>query len=224
MKLLLIALISSISLFANNYPDHWWQKVDENDRQGSWEILPHECKKGVELILSKRNELGVFSNFGHTPFLFDGVMYQSIEALWQMMKYPDLNDDNDPRHMYVYPYTREQVIELVGFEAKKAGDLANKVNRAAGINWVSYKGKRFNYKDYDQGSLYHYELMKKAIMEKVNQNPNVRELLLKTGDLILLPDHTQGSNPPPSYLYHKILMGIRAQLQATKPIVKNELN
>lgn len=220
MRLLLIALISSISLFANTYPDHWWQKVDENDRQGSWEILPHECKKGVELILSKRNELGVFSNFGHTPFTFEGTLYQSIEGLWQMMKYPDLSDDNDPRHMFFYPYTREQVVELVGFEAKKAGDLANKVNQAAGIKWVSYKGKRFNYKDYAQGSTFHYELMKKAIWQKVVQNPNVKELLLKTGDLILLPDHTQGDNPPPSYLYHEILMNIREKLQTEVQINK----
>jgi hypothetical protein len=49
---------------AGTYPSHWWEKVPEDDRQGSWEILPHEVNPG-EVILSKRNELGVFSNFGH---------------------------------------------------------------------------------------------------------------------------------------------------------------
>jgi predicted NAD-dependent protein-ADP-ribosyltransferase YbiA (DUF1768 family) len=202
------------SAFAQSYPNHWWQKVDEQDRQGSWEILPHECKKGVELILSKRNELGVFSNFGHTPFKLDGVLYQSIEGLWQMMKYPDLNDSKDPRHLFVYPYTRYEVQHMHGFEAKEAGDIANTVNSQAGINWVSYKGKRFNYKDFAEGSEYHYKIMYKAIKEKVLQNPSVKKLLLKTGDLILLPDHHQGANRPRSYFYHKILMDIRANLQS----------
>lgn len=216
MRLLIYALLCSISIFANTYPAHWWQQIDESERQGSWEILPHECKKGVELILSKRNELGVFSNFGHTPFNFEGEHYQSIEGLWQMMKYPEINEPNDPRHMYVYPYTRNEVKDMHGFEAKKAGDLANTVNRGVGINWVSYKGKRFNYKDFADGSRYHLELMQKAIRAKVMQNPSVKNLLLKTGDLILLPDHHQGDNVPPSYLYFKILMQIRTELQSQK--------
>jgi predicted NAD-dependent protein-ADP-ribosyltransferase YbiA (DUF1768 family) len=130
-----------------------------------------------------------------------------------MMKYPDLNDPKDPRHLFVYPYTRYEVQNQHGFEAKEAGDIANKVNAQAGINWVSYKGKRFNYKDFDEGSEYHYDLMYRAIRAKVLQNPNVKKLLLKTGDLILLPDHHQGANRPPSYFYHKILMDIRAKLQ-----------
>tara|TARA_B100001971_G_C18268010_1_gene596227 strand:- start:65899 stop:66627 length:729 start_codon:yes stop_codon:yes gene_type:complete len=222
MKKLLLALLICLSSFAANYPEHWWQKVDENDRQGSWEILPHECKKGVELILSKRNELGVFSNFGHTPFTFEGEHYQSIEGLWQMMKYPELNEPNDPRHLYVYPYTRNEVKDQHGFEAKKAGDLANVVNRNAGINWVSYKGKRFNYKDFAEGSRYHLDLMKRAIRAKVMQNPEVKKLLIKTGDLTLLPDHKQGNNVPPSYLYFKILMQIRSDLK--KEISLSELN
>jgi len=210
---LLALLFISLSVFSTEYPQHWWQKVEDEQRQGSWEILPHECKIGQELILSKRNELGVFSNFGHTPFKFDGVLYQSIEGLWQMMKYPDLTDSKDPRHLFVYPYSRYEVQNLFGFEAKEAGDIANTVNRGAGINWVSYQGKKFNYKDFDEGSQYHLELMTKAITEKILQNPEVKKLLLKTGELILLPDHKQGSNPPPSYLYHKILMDIRAKLK-----------
>ena len=52
IKFLLMGILS-LNVFAMDYPEHWWQKIDEQDRQGSWEILPHECKKGIELILSK---------------------------------------------------------------------------------------------------------------------------------------------------------------------------
>lgn len=209
----LLMVILSLNAFAMDYPEHWWQKVDEQDRQGSWEILPHECKNGVELILSKRNELGVFSNLGHTPFKYKGVLYQSIEGLWQMMKYPDLTDPKDPRHLFVYPFTRYEVQNMYGFEAKDAGDIANKVNTQADIDWVSFNGRRFNYKDFADGSEYHFEIMYSAIEAKVLQNKKVKELLLKTGDLILLPDHHQGLNRPKSYFYHKILMDIRSKLQ-----------
>ena len=54
------------------YPDAWWQYVDPNTAP-EWEILPQAAnrEKG-EVILSKRTELGIFSNFAETPFEFDG--------------------------------------------------------------------------------------------------------------------------------------------------------
>ena len=48
------------------YPVHWWAAVPESQR-ASWEILPQAAKPG-EVILSKRNELGILSNFSATPF------------------------------------------------------------------------------------------------------------------------------------------------------------
>jgi predicted NAD-dependent protein-ADP-ribosyltransferase YbiA (DUF1768 family) len=209
--LALLLLVLSTTLYAHsNYPAHWWEVIPESERQGSWEILPHECKKG-ELVLSKRNELGVFSNFAATPFEMDGVRYASIEGLWQMMKYPDPTDSKDIRNSFSneYPYERHQVMDMVAFEAKEAGDLANKVNKKHGIKWVSYQHKKFNYKDYAEGSKYHLKLMKKAIALKLKFNPAVYQLLMKTKGLKLVPDHKQGKNPPPSYLYHQILMDIR---------------
>jgi predicted NAD-dependent protein-ADP-ribosyltransferase YbiA (DUF1768 family) len=210
MKRILLALLFITTSACASYPAHWWQQVPESERRGSWEILPHECKEG-ELVLSKRNELGVFSNFANTPFVMDGVRYASVEGLWQMMKYPDPSDNEDIRNTFEkeYPFSRNQVIDMHGFEGKEAGDAANKINKAHGIKWVSYKHKKFNYKDYAAGSAYHLKIMKKAIAAKVNQNPKVKALLMKTKGLKLIPDHGQGKNPPPSYLYHKILMDIR---------------
>ena len=192
-----------------SYPSHWWDKVPDSQRQGSWEILPHECKKG-EVILSKRNELGVFSNFALIPFTLDGVKYNSIEGLWQGMKFPEASDANDIRNTFSsYPYTREAVYLLDGFVAKKAGDDANKINKANGIDWVSYQGMKFNYKDHATGSDIHYKIMFSAIEAKVHQNPKVKALLLKIKGLILKPDHYQEENRPKSYFYHQILMDIR---------------
>ena len=73
------------------YPAHWWTAVS---REGApaWEILPQEANSG-EVILSKRNELGVLSNFAVTPFVFRGQRYASMEGFWQMMLYPEGKDD-----------------------------------------------------------------------------------------------------------------------------------
>lgn len=97
------------------------------------------------MILSKRNELGLLSNFAATPFTFKGKHYASLEGFWQMME--------------------------------------------------------------------HYRLILAATREKVRQNPDVRKVLLATGDLILKPDHHQEPNPPPAWRYYEILTQIRTELQ-----------
>ena len=68
--------------------------MDVGSKEGApeWEILPQEAKPG-EVILSKRNELGLLSNFAATPFEFRGKRYASLEGFWQMMKYPEGPDD-----------------------------------------------------------------------------------------------------------------------------------
>ena len=50
----------------SRYPAHWWAAVSK-DGAPSWEILPQETGPG-EVILSKRHELGLLSNFAPTPF------------------------------------------------------------------------------------------------------------------------------------------------------------
>ena len=59
----------------------------------AWEILPQEAKPG-EVILSKRKELGLLSNFAATPFVFRGQRYASLEGFWQMMLYPESAADS----------------------------------------------------------------------------------------------------------------------------------
>ncbi|HVM63149.1 MAG TPA: NADAR family protein [Verrucomicrobiae bacterium] len=192
------------------YPASWWTPVPTNGAP-SWEIFPQDAGPG-EVILSKRNELGLLSNFAPTPFNLHGKRYASLEGFWQMMKYPEGLDD--PRAKFPgleWKFTREQVALMTGFVAKHAGDLANENMEKMGIDWVTFEGKRMEYRPATPGE--HYQLIVEATREKVRQNPEVQKVLLATGDLILKPDHQQETNVPAAWRYYDILMTIRTGLQ-----------
>jgi len=59
----------------------------------------------------------------------------------------------------------------------------------------------------------HDDLIVAATREKVRQNPDVRNVLLATGDLILKPDHVQEPNATAAWRYCEILTAIRAGLR-----------
>lgn len=129
-----------------------------------------------------------------------------------MMKYPEGLED--PRATYPglkWNYTRDQVAQLTSFEAKRAGTLAEQNMKTMGITWVSFEGKRFEYKPRTPGE--HYELIVAATKEKVRQNPEVKKVLLATGNLVLRPDHHQEPDAPAAWRYYDVLMQIRAALQ-----------
>jgi len=203
---------SSAELLASraNYPALWWAPVPTNGAP-AWEILPQAAAPG-EVILSKRHELGLLSNFAPTPFTFRGRRYASLEGFWQMMKYPEGPDD--PRATFPglnWSYTRDQVAQLTAFDAKRAGDLAEKNMKQMGITWVTFEGKRMEYRAAGESDFYH--LIVAATREKVRQNPEVKKVLLATGDLILKPDHRQETNAPATWRYYEILTQIRTELQ-----------
>jgi predicted NAD-dependent protein-ADP-ribosyltransferase YbiA (DUF1768 family) len=191
------------------YPAHWWTPVPE-DQKAVWEILPQAAKPG-EVILSKRNELGILSNFAATPFTYRGRRYASVEGFWQMMLYPE--DARDPRRKpgIVWPHTRDQVAEMTAFEAKDAGTVAEENMRKLGIDWVTFEGHRMPYRSAVKGE--HYRLIVAAMRAKMEQNSRVREILVATGDLILRPDHIEEPNAPEEWLYFKIWMEIRSELK-----------
>jgi len=197
----------------STYPAHWWTPVPKEGAP-SWEILPQEAGPG-EVILSKRNELGLLSNFAATPFVFHGKRYASLEGFWQMMKYSEGADD--PRSSFpglTWAYTREQVGQLTSFEAKRAGNLGEDNMKKMGITWVTFEGKRMEYKPRIPGE--HYRLIVEATHEKVRQNPEVKRVLLATGNLVLKPDHHQEPDAPAAWRYYEILTQIRAELQSQK--------
>ncbi|HSE26188.1 MAG TPA: NADAR family protein [Pyrinomonadaceae bacterium] len=193
---------------SSQYPAHWWAPIIDPAKP-DWEILPQEAGPG-EVILSKRNELGLLSNFAATPFTFRGKPYASLEGFWQMMLYPE--GPSDPRCKGVtWKYTRAQVAQLTAFEAKRAGTLAEENMKQLGIEWATFEGKRFPYRSLKPGK--HYQLIVAATREKVRQNEAVRKVLLQTGDLILKPDHYGEPNAPPEWRYYEILMQIRREQQ-----------
>ena len=211
INLFLIFLVLTIPKTYSAYPSHWWQPVS---REGAplWEILPQEAKPG-EVILSKRNELGILSNFAATPFVFDHKRYASMEGFWQMMKYPENDQDLRAKHPGArWNYTRQQVSQMTAFEAKKAGSAASKIMKAMEINWVTYQGKLMTYRTNEKGD--HYQLIRQAMLEKLKQNSDVKKILLKTGDLILKPDHHE-TEFFPAWQYGQIWMEIRSNLRAS---------
>jgi predicted NAD-dependent protein-ADP-ribosyltransferase YbiA (DUF1768 family) len=193
-----------------SYPAHWWASIPE-DQKASWEILPQAAGPG-QVILSKRNELGILSNFAATPFTLRGKRYASVEGFWQMMLYPE--GPEDPRASaegVTWIHTRDEVARMVSFEAKDAGAAAEVNMRKMGINWVTFEGRRIAYRSPHKDG--HYELIVAAMRAKLEQNPKVREILMATGDLTLLPDHIEEANAPPEWHYYRIWMDIRTELQ-----------
>jgi len=192
------------------YPSIWFAPINDPNKP-DWEILPQEAKRG-EVILSKRNQLGILSNFAATPIELDDKRYASVEGFWQMMLYPEGPDDERAKAKGVeWRFTREQVSQMTAFEAKAAGTLAEENMKKLGVGWVTYQGKRFPYRSNSPGE--HYRLIVAAMRAKLEQNPEVKRILLATGDLILKPDHIQEVDAPPEWKYNEIWMQLRKELQ-----------
>ena len=205
-----LLLFACASGSAQNYPAHWWTPVPEANKP-DWEILPQEAKPG-EVILSKRNELGILSNFAPTPFLYRGKRYASVEGFWQMMLYPDGPDDPRAKAPGIsWPHRREEVAQMTAWDAKNAGDLAFENMKKMSIDWVTFEGRRMTYWSKTRGE--HYRIIVEAMRAKLEQNPRVREILLSTGDLVLRPDHYQEPDPPSEWLYFDIWMQFRNELR-----------
>ncbi len=204
---MLLLLILSCSSLNQRYPSHWWKPVPKSELQW-WEIGPQDAKEG-QVILSKRNELGILSNFADTPFTFRGKKYATVEGLWQSMKYPE--NKNDPRYkMAKWPYERSSVEQMQGFAAKEAGDFASKVMKDKNIDWVTFEGKKIIYRENSKGEF--YNIILDAMMEKLKQNPKVKSVLVSTGDLELKADHFTKATDPPAWKYYQIWMDIRSKI------------
>lgn len=197
----------------SSYPPLWFAAVNDPNKP-AWEILPQEAGPG-EVILSKRNELGLLSNFAATPFTYRGKRYASLEGFWQMMLYPE--GAHDPRAKaegVSWKYTREQVAQMTAFEAKAAGTIAEDNMKKIGIDWATFEGKRFPYRSAKPGE--HYRLILEATRAKVSQNADVKRVLLATGDLVLKPDHHGEPGAPPEWKYYEILTKIRTEVQQSR--------
>lgn len=194
--------------FHGEFPQIWWEEVS-TAQAPEWEIFPQAAQKG-EVILSKRNELGILSNFAPTPFHFRGQKYASLEGFWQMMKFPEGDSDERKNPSVQWSHTRAEVSLLAGREAKTLGDQASANMKTLDLDWVTFEGRKIKYHEIAKGEF--YQLIYQAMQAKLEQNPEVRNILLKTKSLRLLPDHTQEPNCPPAWKYFEIWMEIRQQL------------
>lgn len=212
LRIAVLTLIATVGcLCGQKYPEHWWTPVPEANKP-DWEILPQAAKPG-EVILSKRNELGILSNFAPTPFRLYGKRYASVEGFWQMMLYPEGPDDARAQFPGItWLPTREDVAQMTAFDAKNAGDLGEQNMQKMGIDWVTLDGKRIKYRSMEKGE--HYRIVVAAMRAKLEQNPKVKEILLSTGSLVLLPDHYQEENPPAEWRYFQIWMDLRSEIKA----------
>ncbi|MFP5519984.1 MAG: NADAR family protein [Bdellovibrionia bacterium] len=194
------------------YPSHWWQPVDPKTAK-KWEILPQAAGPN-QVVLSKRNELGLLSNFAETPFVLDGVCYRTLESYWQMMKYPENSSDERFHWANPWKFTREEVMQMNGYEAKSAGNYANDLMQKNNYNFVTYRGEKLIFAEAKPGR--HYQLIRNAFREKLLQNDSVLAVLYKTGTLELLPDHKINSKSPPEWHYNRLWMEIRNELLANR--------
>ena len=70
-----MTLYSISDFIRDNYPEYW----------GIQSYPASECVR----ILKVAEEWGVFSNFGHTPIVVEGVTFDTSERLFQLMKFKD---------------------------------------------------------------------------------------------------------------------------------------
>jgi predicted NAD-dependent protein-ADP-ribosyltransferase YbiA (DUF1768 family) len=192
------------------YPATWWTPVSPKGAP-SWEILPQAAGYG-EVILSKRNELGLLSNFAATPFVFHNHRYASVEGFWQATKYPE--DDKDPRaHVtgLAWPHTRAEVEKQVSFQAKDSGNFGNQVMKELGVNWVTFEKAKMVYMGAGESPF--YKLIVEVMRAKLEQNPEVKKVLIQTGDLKLRPDHHDNEGGDlKAWKYYDIWMMLRGEL------------
>lgn len=202
----------------DGFPAHWWKEVPRESAK-SWEILPQDAGPN-EVVLSKRNELGLLSNFADTSFVFHGVCYPTVEAFWQMMKYPENSDD--PRWAWArsWKYTRQQVSQMNGYAAKSAGNYANFLMEKNSANWVTFEGKKIPFATKEPQE--HYDLIWQALIEKIRQNPQVYQVLMATKDLKLIPDHGISEKSPREWHYNLLWMDIRKMLEERKLDLKTQ--
>ena len=193
-----------------NYPAEWFAEVSR-DTAASCEVLPQDAAPG-EVILSNRTTLGQLSKYAHTPFELDGQRYESLEGFLQMLKYPE--SDSDQRSAIPginWPHSRSQVAKMVGFAAKDAGKYASDVMNKMDISWVTYLGRQIEFSTVQKGEA--YQLITRAVWAKIEDNPEAKHMLMQTGDLVLRPDHDQGSEISAALKYYEILMDVRKQIK-----------
>lgn len=143
-------------------------------------------------------EVKLLSNFAHTPFKLDGVVYQSVECFWQSLKTEIMSE-----RLEIAAITDGLEVKRIGAELRKASNV-------------------FTYCDnlYMVGSQEHHFLLERAIRAKVGQNPHVLVCLERTDGRVLrhmiknrFGQWRTGDSPAlPARVFEDILTRIRQEI------------
>jgi predicted NAD-dependent protein-ADP-ribosyltransferase YbiA (DUF1768 family) len=146
------------------------------------------CRVPLNITSRAPMRLRLISNFAHTPFMLDGVGYESIEGFWQGLKFPDEAD-------------RRRLAVLHGAEARDAGYHA-----PASDSFV-FDGQTVRIGTYD-----HWQLMDKACTAKFAQHAAARDALLSTRNRPLVHEVARDSKNIPGVIVAAIWTRIRERL------------
>jgi predicted NAD-dependent protein-ADP-ribosyltransferase YbiA (DUF1768 family) len=95
------------------------------------------------------------SNFAHTPFIFRGIEFASVEGFYQGIKFPEGEK-------------RAKVFAMHGVYARSAGKKAK-------TKQTTFDGQTFT-----MGSPEHHAIMKEAIRAKMEQHPEIARAFVAT--------------------------------------------
>lgn len=168
--------------------------VEQNDGQVSESRIKSRMPPDEKLlnVASGAGEpIGkLLSNFAERSFVMDGKPYASVEAFYQGLKWPD-------------GAQRAAVAGLAGTEAKYAARGAPKAET------FEYEGHT-----YRLGSEEHHQLMKCAMRESIEQNPEVRRQFVQTHPRPIEHKTGRPENPNSSFpgpVFTRILTELRAE-------------
>ncbi|CAB3773783.1 hypothetical protein [Paraburkholderia humisilvae] len=135
------------------------------------------------------------SNFGLSPFVFNGMLFASVEGFIQGIKFPQ----GDPR--------RSEAFNLSGWDAKHLGDQADR----SGAYWQEVC--------LPYGSAQHHQLIEGAIRARIAQSLGLQQALLSTEGSVLVHNTGRVESPTtslPAAVFCRILTDIRGELAHTR--------
>lgn len=149
------------------------------------------CREPINVTSQHPDEaVRMIANFADTPFVLDGLHYLSVESFWQGLKATD-------------PIERRRIAGLPGARTKSDKSIPK-------------YGPTLQYDDATivVGTWDHWQLMKRACIEKFRQNDCARNALLATGECPLVHRVRKDSKVIPGVIMADIWMSIRKKISS----------
>lgn len=132
------------------------------------------------------------SNFALSPFIFEDMLFASVEGFIQGIKFAEA----DPRRL--------QAFRLAGWDAKQIGAQADRRGAYWGGQCLGF------------GEEPHQQLIAAAIRARMAQSVGLQRVLLSTGDAVIVHDTGVPESPAtslPGATFCQLMTAIRAELQ-----------